>query len=170
MARLKALGIWVPTFPFCAYHDDGYVSSIRAHAEMLSRKYGKPIDINTGCKASGMTFTGEGVLRTHYHIFYLNKKDRILDVMVRGHEETHFLELHGFLDKLERKLLEEQGVRINLGAIQVDNDDTKGQEVIAHIGGIYAMARNGLDPHTVRSQIEEFNCARSLYNESRIAA
>ncbi len=170
MARLKALGIWVPTFPFCAYHDDGYVNSMVAHAKSLSMKYGIFVNPDMASKAAGMIVEGGGILRTNYHIFYLNKGDREFDIRNRAHEETHFLEMRGFLNKLERRLLEEQGARINFSSITVDDDDVGGKEVIAHIGGIYALVKNGLDHNAVISSIEAFNYARNLYNKSRIAA
>ena len=138
-------------------------------AEKLAKKYGSIyFNHERDSKASGKIQVERRIVRTHYYIFYLDKKDNIVNTRIKAHEETHFLEITGHLNLLGGKMLDKQRVRIDLDHISEYGEDIQGKEIIAHLGSIYALVNMGLKPNEIKCGIDEFNYAVELYNRSII--
>jgi hypothetical protein len=175
--NLKILGLKVPIGFFRVYHDDGFVDSIIGHTKELHKKYDQEwclLDNSMdGIFEAVMGFRKEqiigacqkyqGVIRKHYHIFYLDGKSEAQNIATRAHEETHALEFFDKLDMLSSKMLDEQKVKINL--YQIDE-----KEVRAHIGSIYALFARGMNPDKIIYKNSErrgfFGVAKKLYEQS----
>ena len=138
-----ALGISVSSEDSINYHDDGFVDSIVNHSYKLNKNYGcKFIDIY---KKYVHDLFSSGIGRyycinkngiSNFHIFYLERK-QVVNLLVRGHEETHFLSHFEGLNFLEEKILNELEIKINFS--EIDNEEVK-----AFIGGIYSVISGGM--------------------------
>lgn len=101
---------------------------------------------------------------TEYHIFYIDHRHEPTNLFMRAHEETHVLYELGRLDILADRLLAGQGVRISF-------DEIDEEEVIAELGGIYALGRAGLRPGSIMRRHKTgryFGRAMRLYEQSRL--
>jgi hypothetical protein len=64
------------------------------------------------------------------------------NVFIWGHEETHLLKNTGNIIYLEKELQNKQNISIDLTSIQ-------DVEVLADIGGLYAVLRSKLNPYNI---------------------
>ena len=145
MIKLEMLGIELPSIPFVKYHDDGFVNSINDYTDKLNEIYGRQR------KHYNFDSIGRHLIRrkrktVHYHIFY-EDIGPVSNAHVREHEETHFLDSIHKLETLEKKILKEANIRIKFRKIE-------DKEIIAFIGGIYAVLKSG---HTIEMLQEIYN-------------
>lgn len=161
-AELEVLGLKLPRTFKHVFYDDGFVDSVddrtnwlmhlyNVHAEpekeastdaaIRGKHYELPVTVTTEGEVGNWMMAIETKAVVH-HIFYepprhddemYNDMSRIL---LRAHEETHVVHGWGALSRLEKKIRREQKKRIDLRAI----DDI---EVIAQVGAIYALVKNG---------------------------
>ncbi len=154
--NLEASGLMIPCPSKTEYHYDGLVDSIWGHTLSLTDKYNYhgPLlyDDDTGVVGRVQHIEVEGV--THYHLFYLIGSP-VFVTWVRGHEETHILELLDGLDSLSEVIKREQGLVIDLKKVE-DNG------VVASVGGIHATLRKG---HSL-AELNRF-CFVEGYQEAR---
>jgi hypothetical protein len=167
-AKLKVLGITIPT-GFASYHDDGFVPSTSEHLKKLQKKYRDMISLEIG-EFGGMAVNGRR-LGNHLHIFYEDygpEKERYT-LRTRAHEEAHALDFFGFLDRLEKKMLEEQRVRIYFNELRDDGEDTLiDRQVRAELGAIYALVKYGVDLDSLKNLPDYHTFAREYYEKHRI--
>jgi hypothetical protein len=80
-----------------------------------------------------------------HNIVHEYQRDRIDNVYVRAHEQSHAIHGAGNLSKLEKKLAD-YGVKMNLSRYEnFDTCSTNAQEFIANLGALYALDRQGYD-------------------------
>ncbi len=166
IAKLEILGISVPT-RFKGYHDDGFVSSIPKHIQILKNKYPNIKNLEVP-EHAGLCMEGKK-FRTHIHIFYIDQNSNAKNIRTRAHEETHALDYFGELDILEKKILSEQGVRINFNELREDDEDCLiDMQVRAELGAIYALKSRGIDLDELEGCPDYFNFAREYYEKNVI--
>ena len=141
-ANLAALNLTVPIGLFRVYHDDGYVDSIQEHAEKLMAKYhmtdmGAPPAEDFGPSCAGRHTSHQTMFAIHHHIYYKKSDSDVEDIMIRAHEETHFLDDSKKLDYLVKEIMENHGIKIDFKSISES-------EVRAYIGSIYALLSRGI--------------------------
>lgn len=148
---LKVLGIEVPVNDNIEYHDDGFVSSIEVYKKRLLKRYNNNTNnLNKDCSGTFGRFESDG--KIHHHIAYLNQEHNSLNIQTRAHEETHVLDSLGYLDLLEKKIIDEFMVGISFGLIKCfDNFFKDKSEIIAEIGGIYALCKSGISPENIKN-------------------
>jgi len=98
-----------------------------------------------------------------HHIFYKESFFNSWNIYVRAHEETHVLEHLEHLDLLEKRLLDEQNVKINFN--QIEDSEVKGD-----LGSIYALNKNRismwrLGPLWLEASLIKAN---SIYKTSKV--
>lgn len=171
VAKLQILGLEFRISPFSTYHDDGYVESVAVHLKQVDRRHAIYRDrlyyaalerkrLHGYCLQERLLNLVPPILTRHVTIWYLDMGFLPLNVLVRGHEETHALEGFKRLDLLADKMLEEQKVCINF-------QEVVEEEVRAELGGIYAIFARGFHPDMVNSDpTSYFHVARDLYEQS----
>lgn len=164
LAKLKVLGIETNLMQDMTYHDDGFVSCCLEHRENIYKKLEvEPPKLGLG----EMLYPGVGAcieVNGEVHIFYKKSIFSGNIIRVRAHEEWHaFQELSGNTSILEKKLLDEQGIRIDFDKI---NDG----EIEAEIAAIYALRSRGflgkLWSHTPYNDLT--TTAKRIYRQSKI--
>ncbi|MDP3728206.1 MAG: hypothetical protein Q8R18_02000 [bacterium] len=166
IARFQILGITIP-IGVGVYHDDGFVASIQNHIQKLAKTYPNIRNISSE-GVGGMCIEGEGILRTHLHVFYKDTEDEGYNIRRRAHEETHALDFFGRLDVLERRILSEQNVKINFPELRdAGIDNSIDGEVRAEIGAIYSLKKRGISLDNLKGCPEYFAIARAYYEERK---
>ncbi len=130
--------------------------------------YKVPVKMRTKGNIGNWKMTLETSVTIH-HIFYEKRKyndeafNEMVAISVRAHEETHVVELWGALGRLEKQILREQNKRIPLR-------DISDEEVIADVGAIYALVKNGysiddIESFSKRFLMQDFKEALELYRD-----
>lgn len=165
-AHFEALRLNVPLPEGHMYHDDGLVESIGEQTRVLKERYGLNGFPDSTDVAARYVVGKEGGI-THHHVFHLElgKQHHPLQMILRGHEETHALSGIGRLDLLEDALL-----RWNtyMRLVGVSN-----QELVADIGGIHALCIRGIPPSLMHNYARtlgpSFQDAIDAYDEYRVS-
>ncbi len=169
IANLKILDIKIP-IGINAYHDDGYINSVVEHFNKLSKKYSNLQPYDKEIEFNGMSVEGRGKIRKHFHIFYRDQVSEPLNLRTRAHEETHALDFFGWLNRLENKLLTEQGININFDGLREDLQDSYiDQQVRAEIGAIYTLKSRNIDLKELKGKVPEyFDYALDFYEKHKV--
>ena len=190
--ELETLGLRLPRSAKHILYDDGFVNSIDARMKRLKRRYSDPAESKAESEAESKEDTSTAGM--HYqapvkvitkgnignwkvtlktsatvnHIFYEmpEYKDEAFNEMVaiavRAHEETHIAQTWGALGRLEKLIRKEQDKKIDLRGIDDD-------EVIAEVGAIYALRKNGYSMDDVERlspiSLPYFSEALALYQD-----
>ena len=138
-----------------SFRDDGFVQDIdEKSGEIYKERGSSPRPIEGDVKPSEYTPKGRIAevidedsgkrVGCTYIIFY-EHSDPITELHVRGYLETQVLHFIGELNLLQQKL-HQSGLKIDLTKFpNYDECDQNDRELVAHIGGFYAMEKNGVD-------------------------
>lgn len=138
------------------YRDDGFIADVHKHAAKVYKEFGDDPDAYARNRtleegklplASGLTlvhptYTFTSVL-THVISFYQHCDSALKEIFVRGHEETHVL-FHTERHDLIQKILAILGLNTDIKAYS-------DVELIADIGGLYAVIWHGFDSSSIIS-------------------
>lgn len=164
--ELKALGISVPSEDTIKYYDDGFVDSIANHVYKLRKWYG--YNFITRYKEYVSDLLSDVVGQSFYiykngfdnfHIYYL-EQNQVINSLVRGHEETHFLDHFKGLSYLEQKILNELKIKISFD--EIDN-----KEVKAYIGGIYSVIMSGTTIENMHYRNRLLDKAKNIFKRAK---
>jgi hypothetical protein len=187
-ANFEVLGIrtWLDFWD--VYRDDGFVPSVDEHYRKLRLRYSYFIDetvvpekIPEKIKGVYSYFYTPGILQSFcfHHIYYTDTGSEIDTVRMRAHEEAHVLLRLKRASLLARKILRDQGIKINFDDVVKHSDiyvDDMGnaydtvEEVGADIGAIYALHQRGMLPAAIATPIAthgNFIKALEIYEKSR---
>jgi hypothetical protein len=164
-ADLKILGIQSPLRDKEEFYDDGFVASLQEYKAGLLKKYNsyQPEEV-LNSKDFGTTGTFWVGDRIYYHIAYIDQGSEVRNLNTRAHEETHVLADSGSLELLIHRILIDLNLTLNLSLI---NEPDK-RDVIAEIGGIYAVLKSGMDPENIKEfRAEQFQAALRIYEAAK---
>lgn len=159
--HLKALNLKVHLPKNYYFRDDGFVPCVKKHCRQLMQPCSKFKWFKTWLKltlrqAKGVCFDDE---KNKAIIFYQKQANKIKELHIRAHEETHVLHQFGLLNHLEKLFKDNLSININLQNI-------KDGEVIADLGAIYTLLRNNYSLDEAQKYAEEyFTEAREIYEK-----
>ena len=163
IAKLEILGIEFPLSKNQEFSDDGFVNSLKDYKIWLLKRYTSyqpEEELNKG--EFGTTGTFRVSANVYYHIAYTNQGDEGRNINTRAHEETHVLNDLGHLDLLTAKILDDLNINLDLSLINLFNE----KELIADIGGIYALYKRKIDPYNIKKfRSKKFQEALEIYEE-----
>jgi len=171
-ANLDALGIEVPLRRNEFYHDDGYVDSIEGHEKELCVLYGRDYESpeKNGTEVVGIcrvikryNWSDLEIIKD-IHTYQIDFGTENYKLQVKAHEQAHALHKLDKLEILSRKIEKNFRVRINF-------DQLTSSEVIAHMGGIYAVLKKTNDPNQLaikKSGIDDYMEALYIWKNSKL--
>ncbi len=163
--NFSTLGITIESELY-SLRDDGFIEDMGAHIEKVFQdgfgnligykeftKHIPRIDKDTP-PAVYMCIHRKGEMERKYVIFYKHT-DALSEIYRRSHEETHVLHHIGQIALLQEKL-NEVSVQIDLMKYpDYDKCSVYERELVANIGSLYALQKNGSDVATI---LPEDNC------------
>lgn len=165
--HLNALDLDVSVPENVYFYDDGFVESLGGHEYYVNWKYaGKlpPIKsiIDSEQHVGHILYLKDFRDGRHFYIAYLHSSSSPINT--RGHEETHFLQETNRLSFLSRRIMQRQGVEIDLEEIQSRIVDKHQRlETTADIGGIFCKYQR--DGWQSVLNFQRSNLPRSQYFE-----
>lgn len=143
------------------FRDDGFVEDVHTHARKVNQEFGDdPNSYDSGVALNGKLPLVGGLTRVRRAsnpipviIFYHHYDSRIKETFVRGHEETHVLQEIGNIHLLKEKLIP---LKLNIDFATIDN------ELIADIGGLYALIRQEFSPLLIMPFLDKENKSKIL--------
>jgi len=153
---LRALGLRTYVKPNTEFNDDGYVKSIKDQEKKLYNQYNISQRTTRAKTILGLCIPINIKRKNIYHIFYINTKNRLINTLLKAHEETHFLDWENRLNTLWDAYKKELGITINSRMIKHKNPDIR-REIIADMGCIYILEKQGLELKTRSIENEKYD-------------
>ncbi len=151
MIKLSILGIEFESDKH-RYRDDGFVKDIHEHSAKIYQEFGDNPETyyiklllreEEMPLVSGNTMSRDNSDPIEIISFYQHFDSHLKEVFVRGHEETHALKKMCKLDLLQEK--------ITCFGLDVEMLPGSDVELIADIGGLYAVILHGFDTLSITS-------------------